>query len=138
MTCQLHRVEDHFVNPRTIPLHESNLIECHWWSLENWQWSIKLISSKERLIYPWWIHTTKLYLVCYSRHTGIAEHKEDHHSYRCKFFTVPITIHMVILQFLQHLVNYTLFFYKNVVFPTQAEYSYFSADFRLKLFLYYS
>ena len=33
----------------------------------------------------------------------------------------------------------TLFFvvYKNVVFPTQAEYSYFSADFRLKRFLYY-
>jgi len=32
---------------------------------------------------------------------------------------------------------YTLFFfYKNVVFPAQAEYSYFSADFRLKIFLY--
>ena len=30
------------------------------------------------------------------------------------------------------------FFYKNVVFPVQAEYSYFSADFRLKIFLYYS
>jgi len=30
----------------------------------------------------------------------------------------------------------TLFFlYKNVVFPAQAEYSYFSADFRLKVFL---
>ena len=27
--------------------------------------------------------------------------------------------------------KYTLFFYKNVVFPGQAEYSYFSADFRL-------
>ena len=26
----------------------------------------------------------------------------------------------------------------NVVFPAQAEYSYFSADFRLKIFLYYS
>ena len=34
--------------------------------------------------------------------------------------------------------KYTLFLYKNVVFPTQAEYSYFSADFRLKIFLYYS
>ena len=34
---------------------------------------------------------------------------------------------------------YTLFFlYKNVVFPAQAEYSYFSADFRLKIYLYYS
>ena len=34
----------------------------------------------------------------------------------------------------------TLFFFfnKNVVFPAQAEYSYFSADFRLKIFLYYS
>ena len=32
----------------------------------------------------------------------------------------------------------TLFFlYKNVIFPAQAEYSYFSADFRLKIFLYY-
>ena len=30
------------------------------------------------------------------------------------------------------------FFYKNVVFPAQAEYSYFSADFGLKIFLYYS
>ena len=30
------------------------------------------------------------------------------------------------------------FFYKNVVFPAQAEYSYFAADFRLKIFLYYS
>ena len=30
------------------------------------------------------------------------------------------------------------FIYKTVVFPTQAEYSYFSADFRLKIFLYYS
>ena len=29
-------------------------------------------------------------------------------------------------------------FYKNVVFPAQAEYPYFSADFRLKVFLYYS
>ena len=28
--------------------------------------------------------------------------------------------------------------YKNVVFPAQAEYSYFSADFRLKIYLYYS
>ena len=36
--------------------------------------------------------------------------------------------------------GYTLFFffYKNVVFLAQAEYSYFSADFRLKIFLYYS
>ena len=33
---------------------------------------------------------------------------------------------------------YTFFFYKNVVFPVQAEYSCFSADFRLKIFLYYS
>ena len=32
----------------------------------------------------------------------------------------------------------TLFFYKNDVIPVQAEYSYFSADFRLKIFLYYS
>ena len=30
------------------------------------------------------------------------------------------------------------FFYKDVVFPAQAEYSYFSTDFRLKIFLYYS
>ena len=28
--------------------------------------------------------------------------------------------------------------YKNVVFPAQAECSYFFADFRLKIFLYYS
>ena len=29
-------------------------------------------------------------------------------------------------------------FYKTVVFPAQAEYCYFSADFGLKTFLYYS
>ena len=34
--------------------------------------------------------------------------------------------------------NTLFFFYKNVVFPAQAEYSYFCADFRLKIFLYYS
>ena len=34
--------------------------------------------------------------------------------------------------------NYYSFFYENVVFPALAEYSYFSADFRLKIFLYYS
>ena len=34
--------------------------------------------------------------------------------------------------------NTPFFFYKNVGFPAQAEYSYFSADFRLKIFLYYS
>ena len=28
--------------------------------------------------------------------------------------------------------------YKNVVFPAEAEYSYFSANFRPKIFLYYS
>ena len=55
-----------------------------------------------------------------------------------------IRAHVIILYF--HLVNnismqsmYTQFFlYKNVVFPAQAEHSYFSADFRLKIFLYYS
>ena len=32
--------------------------------------------------------------------------------------------------------NYTLFFsYKSIVFPAQAEYSYFSADVRLNIFL---
>ena len=36
------------------------------------------------------------------------------------------------------MLNTTLFFNKNVVFQAQAEYSYFSADFRLKIFLYYS
>ena len=33
---------------------------------------------------------------------------------------------------------HSFFFHKNVVFPAQAEYSYFSSDFRLKIFLYYS
>ena len=33
---------------------------------------------------------------------------------------------------------HSFFFYKNVDFPAQAEYPYFSADFRLKIFLYYS
>ena len=33
---------------------------------------------------------------------------------------------------------HSFLFYKNVVFPAQAEYSYISADFRLKTILYYS
>ena len=33
---------------------------------------------------------------------------------------------------------HSFFLYKNVVFPAQAEYPYFFADFRLKIFLYYS
>ena len=37
----------------------------------------------------------------------------------------------------QNLIH-SFFFYKNVVFSAQAEYSYFSADFRLKIVLYYS
>ena len=31
-------------------------------------------------------------------------------------------------------IEYTLFFYKNIVFPAQAGYSYFSANVRLKIF----
>ena len=34
--------------------------------------------------------------------------------------------------------SFLLTFYKNVVFRAQAEHSYFSTDFRLKTFLYYS
>ena len=34
--------------------------------------------------------------------------------------------------------NYTLFFIRMLFFPAQAEYFYFSADFRLKIFFYYS
>ena len=34
--------------------------------------------------------------------------------------------------------THSFLFYKNLVFPAQAEYSYFSADFWLKAFLYYS
>ena len=33
---------------------------------------------------------------------------------------------------------HSFLFYKNLVFPAQAEYSYFSANFWLKAFLYYS
>ena len=36
------------------------------------------------------------------------------------------------------LFSYTLFYHNSVVFPAQAEYSYFSADFMLKIILYYS
>ena len=43
-----------------------------------------------------------------------------------------------VLSIITETYNLHSFFYKNVVFPAQAEYSYFSADFRLKIFLYYS
>ena len=51
-------------------------------------------------------------------------------TYRRSVSLSPLTI----IFFLFH----SFFFYKNVVFPAQAEYSYFSAHFRLKIFLYYS
>ena len=47
-------------------------------------------------------------------------------------------LHFTSVQLLRYVCSYTLFFSKDVVFPAQAEYSYFSADFRLKIFLYYS
>ena len=37
-----------------------------------------------------------------------------------------------------YLCIHSLYIYKDVLFPAQAEYSYFWADFRLKIFLYYS
>ena len=39
---------------------------------------------------------------------------------------------------LHEIKEHSFFFNKNVVFPTQAEHSYFSADFRQKIFVYYS
>ena len=48
-------------------------------------------------------------------------------------------LHLTSLFYFRDTFARTLFsFLKNVVFPAQAEYSYFSADFRLKIFLYYS
>ena len=47
------------------------------------------------------------------------------HLWRKEYFSYNVNVH-------------SFFLYKNVVFPAQAEYSYFSADFRLKIFLYYS
>ena len=51
-----------------------------------------------------------------------------------RFFCLHFT--SVVLS--RYVCSYTPFFSKDVVFPAQAEYSYFSADFRLKIFLYYS
>ena len=48
------------------------------------------------------------------------------------------SLHLTSVLLSRYVCSYTLFFSKNVVFPAQAEYSYFSADFRLKIFLYYS
>ena len=65
---------------------------------------------------------------------------EDKFAYRAtvtRYFCLHLTsVTSVLLS--RYVCSYTLFFYKNVVFPAQAEYSYFSADFRLKIFLYYS
>ena len=47
-------------------------------------------------------------------------------------------LHFTSVQLSRYVCSYTLFFSKDVVFPAQAEYLYFSADFRLKIFLYYS
>ena len=47
-------------------------------------------------------------------------------------------LHFTSVQLSRYVCSYTLFFSKDVVFPAQAEYSYFSDDFRLKIFLYYS
>ena len=48
------------------------------------------------------------------------------------------SLHLTFVLLSRYVCSYTLFFPKNVVFPAQAEYSYFSADFRLKIYLYYS
>ena len=47
-------------------------------------------------------------------------------------------LHFTSVQLSRYVCSYTLFFSKDVVFPAQTEYSYFSAHFRLKIFLYYS
>ena len=47
-------------------------------------------------------------------------------------------LHFTSVVLSRYVCSYTPFFSKDVVFPAQAEYSYFSADFRLKIFLYYS
>ena len=47
-------------------------------------------------------------------------------------------LHFTSVRLSRYVCSYTLFFSKDVVFPAQAEYSYFSADVRLKIFLYYS
>ena len=54
--------------------------------------------------------------------------------YRQKLHRVIITVWMKNVPFCL----YTLFSYKNVVFSGQAECSYFSADFSLKILMYYS
>ena len=52
----------------------------------------------------------------------------------CGCFTVKFTIQLEVICTI-----HSLFFIRMLtVFPAQAEYSYFSADFRLKIFLYYS
>ena len=47
-------------------------------------------------------------------------------------------LHLTSVLLSRYVFSYTLFFHNNVVFPAQAEYSYFSANFRLKILLYYS
>ena len=47
-------------------------------------------------------------------------------------------LHFTSVVLSRYVCSYTLFFSKDVIFPAQTEYSYFSADFRLKIFLYYS
>ena len=45
-------------------------------------------------------------------------------------------LHLTSVLLSRYVFSYTLFFYNNAVFPAQAEYSYFSVDFRPKIFLY--
>ena len=47
-------------------------------------------------------------------------------------------LHLTPVLLSRYLFSYTLFYHNSVVFPAQAEYSDFSADFRLKIILYYS
>ena len=46
-------------------------------------------------------------------------------------------LHFTAVVLSRYVCSYSLFFSEDVVFPAQAEYFYFSADFRLKIFLYY-
>ena len=46
------------------------------------------------------------------------------------------SLHLTSVLLSRYVFSYTLLFHNNVVFPAQAEHSYFSADFRLKIFLF--
>ena len=74
----------------------------------------------------------------YENMMSFAWKSSDFHDFHGKCFAQALALQMETKTVEVKVCIHSFLFYENVVFLAQAEYSYFSADFSLKTFLYYS